>query len=88
MKDMEMSISLKCSVCGNDQFSTVDETIEDLLDAPDETIIKCSDCGRVVTKEGLIEENSPIIGANLEDLKKDIFKEEEKEIKKAFKKWK
>ena len=63
---MEMSISLKCSVCANDQFSTVVKTIEYLLDAPDETLIKCSDCGRVVTKEELIEENSHIIDANLE----------------------
>lgn len=88
MKDMEMNISLKCSVCGNDQFSTVEENIEDLMDAPDETLIKCSDCGRVVTKEELIEENSHIIDANLEDFKKDIFKEVEKDLKKAFKKWK
>ena len=88
MKDMEMSISLKCSVCANDQFSTADKTIEYLLDAPDETLIKCSDCGRVVTKEELIEENSHIIDANLEDFKEDIFKEVEKDLKKAFKKWK
>ena len=85
---MEMSISLKCSVCGNDQFSTVEENTEDLMDAPDETLIKCSDCGRVVTKEELIEENSHIIDANLEDFKEDIFKEVEKDLKKAFKKWK
>lgn len=88
MKDMEMRISLKCGVCGNDQFSTVDETIEDLLDAPDVTLIRCSDCGRIATKEQIIEENSHIIDANVEDFKKDIFKEVEKDLKKAFKKWK
>lgn len=83
-----MNIILKCSVCGNDQFSTVDETTEDLMDAPNETLIKCSDCERVVTKEELIDENSYIIEANIEDFKKDIVKEVEKEIKKALKKWK
>lgn len=89
MKDMEMRVNLKCSVCGNDQFSTVDENIEDLLDVPDETLIKCSDyCGRVVTKEELIEESSHIIDANIEDFKKDIFKKAEKDLKKAFNKWK
>jgi uncharacterized membrane protein len=31
MKDMEMKISLICSVCGNDQFSAIDENIIDLL---------------------------------------------------------
>lgn len=85
---MEMNISLKCSVCGNDQFSTVDETLQDLMDAPDETLIKCSDCGRAVTKEELIEENSHIIDANVEDFKMDIIKEVERDLKKVFKKWK
>jgi uncharacterized Zn finger protein len=85
---MEMSISLKCSICGNDQFSTVDESIDDLLDAPNDTLIKCSDCGRVVTKENFLEENSHIIDANLEDFSQDIMKEVEKDLKKAFKNWK
>lgn len=88
MKDMEMSISLKCDVCGNDQFSVVDETVEELLDAPDDTLVKCSDCGREVTKEEFIKENSHIIEANVEDFKADIMKEFEKDLKKAFNKWK
>lgn len=67
MKNMEKSISMKCSVCGNDQFSTVDESTEDMMNAPDETEVKCSDCGRIITKEQLIEENSHIINANIED---------------------
>lgn len=83
---MKMSVSLKCSVCGNDQFSTVDEKIEELKNAPAETLIKCSDCGRVVTKEELIEENNHIIDANLEDFKEDIFKGLRKNFKKALKK--
>jgi len=85
MKDMEMNISLKCSVCGNDQFSVVDESIEDLLNAPDETKVKCSDCGRVTTKKQLIEENSQIIDANVEDFKDEIMKQLGKDIKKMFK---
>ncbi|PEQ96891.1 hypothetical protein CN481_00250 [Bacillus sp. AFS006103] len=82
---MEMKIVLKCSVCGNDQFSTIDEGIEDLLNAPNETEVKCSDCGLIITKEQLIEENSHIINANVEDFKDDIKKQIEKEIKKLFK---
>lgn len=88
MKDMEMSISLKCDVCGNDQFSVEDETTGELLDAPDDTLVKCSDCGREVTKEEFIKENSHIIEANVEDFKADIMKELEKDLKKVFKKWK
>ena len=85
MKDMEMSIGMKCSICGNDQFSTVDESIEDMLNAPDETEVKCSDCGRVTTKEQLIEDNSHIIDANIEDFKDEILKQLQKDLKKIFK---
>ena len=85
IKNMNMSISMKCSVCGNDQFSTVDESIEDMMNAPDETEVRCSDCGRIITKEQLIEENSYIIDANVEDFKADIMKQVRKEFKKKFK---
>lgn len=85
MKDMDMSISMKCSICGNDQFSVVDETIEDLMDAPDETEVICSDCGYVTTKEQLIDDNSYIIDANLEGFKDEILKKIEIDIKKMFK---
>lgn len=87
MKDLQKSISLRCYICGNDQFSTVDERIHDMLEASDDTEVKCSDCGRIVTKEHLIEENSDIIEANVEDLKKEAIKEIEKELKKVFGKW-
>jgi uncharacterized Zn finger protein len=54
MKDMQKSIKMLCSVCGNDQFSTIDESIENLLDAPDETEIKCSDCGLIVSVKDIV----------------------------------
>lgn len=85
MKDMEKVISMKCNICGNDQFSTVDENVEDLQNAPDETEVKCSDCGRVTTKEQLIEENSEIIDANMDDFKEEIMKQLQKDFKKMFK---
>jgi uncharacterized Zn finger protein len=85
MKYMEKSVSMKCSICGNDQFSTVDESIEELQDAPDETEVKCSDCGRVVTKEQLIEDNSHIFNANMDDFKDEIIKQLQKDLKKKFK---
>lgn len=84
MKDMEMRINMKCSVCGNDQFSTVDQSIEDMLNAPDETEVSCSDCGRVTTKAQLIEDNSHIIDANIEDFKEEIVRKLQKDLKKMF----
>lgn len=85
MKDMEMNIKLRCSVCGNDQFLAVDESIKDINEAEDDIEIKCSDCGRIVTKEQLIEENSSLIDDNIEDFKDEVMKELDKEIRKIFK---
>lgn len=88
MKDMKMSISLRCNVCANDQFTIQGENVHDLSDTPNDTKVKCSDCGRIVNKEQLIEENSHIVAANIEDLKKEAIKKIEKDVKKMFKKWK
>ena len=86
MKDLSRKVSLLCSVCGNDQFSTLDAEYEDMREAPDNTRFKCSDCGRVVTKRELIDENEEIINANVDDIKKEAIAEFEKELKKALKK--
>ena len=85
MKNMQMEICLKCSVCGNDQFSAIDESIQDISEAEGDVEVKCSDCGKVVTKDELLEENSYIIEANIEDFKNDIMKAIEKDFKKIFK---
>lgn len=85
MKNMQMEICLKCSVCGNDQFSVIDESIQDISEADGYVEVKCSDCGKVVTKDELLEENSYIIEANIEDFKNDIMKAIEKDFKKIFK---
>ncbi len=83
MKEIQKRVSMKCSVCGNDQFSCVDEKI-DLQDADDKTEVKCSDCGRITTKEQLMEDNRYIIDANIEDIKDEAIKQLEKELKKMF----
>mgnify|MGYP001198648774 FL=1 len=88
MKDLSRNISLLCPTCGNDQFSAIDVETDDLSDAPDETRVKCSDCGMILTKAELIEENQERINANIDDIKNEAVKEIEKELKKAFKKFK
>lgn len=85
MKNIKKNISMMCSVCGNDQFSTIDEEFEDLQNAPENTEVKCADCGRITTKEQLIEENSEIIDANIEELKEDVVKQLQKDLRKIFK---
>jgi uncharacterized Zn finger protein len=85
MKDIEKNVSMMCYVCGNDQFSVLDENLTDIQNAPDETMLKCADCGEEFTKEKLIEENKGKIDANLEDLKEEAMKQLQKELKKLFK---
>jgi len=53
--------------------------------SPDETEIKCSDCGLITTKEQLIKDNNHIIEANIEDFKEEIIKQLQKDLKKIFK---
>jgi uncharacterized Zn finger protein len=83
MEDMVKRIVMKCNTCGNDQFSIVDESIKDLQEAPGEAELKCSDCGLVVTKEQLIQDNSANIHANVDDLKEDFMVELRKRFKRG-----
>lgn len=50
MKDLSRNVTMFCDVCGNDQFSTLDEIKCELSEAPDETRVQCSDCGKIFTK--------------------------------------
>lgn len=85
MKKLDRKITMYCPTCGNDQFSCIDENIDDLSDAPDDVTLKCSDCSSIFTKGELIESNQDIINANIEDIKQEAIKELEKKLKKMFK---
>ena len=87
MKDLSRNVKLYCDRCGNDHFSTIDDIKCELKDAPDETKIQCSDCGKVFTKAELIELNQEVIEANIADIGKEAIKEFEKELAKRLKKW-
>lgn len=84
MKDYNRNVKLFCPICGNDQFSTLEET-DDLVNASNETNIQCSDCKSVFTKAQLIDENQYVINENIEDLKREIIKDLEKGLKTFFK---
>ena len=88
MENLERKIKLLCPLCGNDQFSSLDENFEDLLHASDDVRLRCSDCGSEYTKRELIDSNAAIIDTAVDELKQDAVREIEKELKKAMKKWK
>ncbi len=85
MKDFSRNITMHCPICGNDQFTSLDCELEDILDAPSDIRLQCSDCKAILTKEELIEENKEAISDNVEEIQQEVVKEIEKELKKAFK---
>ncbi len=88
MKNIEKSVTLFCPTCGNDQFETLDEIQGEIIDADESVRFKCSDCGLIITKGELIEENQDVINANIEDMKEEVVQEFQKELNKVLKKWK
>lgn len=82
-KSYNRNISLLCPTCGCSQFlyeNGVDETIE---------IAKCASCGREITKDELIHENSENISEHAKEIGKsvtnDITKQLRESLKKTFK---
>lgn len=78
MNDIYKNIPLLCPICGNDLFETVSE---DEL----ESLYKCVDCGHIIKSEELIEENAETIDNGIEEIKRQIISDFEKELKKVFK---
>lgn len=78
----DRNINMLCPTCGGDQFETgesADEATE---------IVKCASCGRVLTKDELIDENSETIEEHVKEMGaeavKDLAKEMKESIRKAF----
>lgn len=85
MKDEKYnrSIGLQCPTCGCTSYEYeqgVDETIE---------VAKCASCGREMTKDELLQENSENIQEHISEVGKqvtdDLAKELKASLKKAFK---
>lgn len=76
MKDLPRNINLYCDICGNDHFKFDSEDVN--------TSYTCTDCGKVYTKEELLEINQSVINANIDDIKKELISEIQKELNKKF----
>lgn len=87
MKNLDRNVTLLCPLCGNDQFSSAIEDLEDLLFASDDVRLRCSDCGSEYTKRELLDGNGEIIDNAVDELTHDVVKETERMLKKALKKW-
>ena len=72
MNEMSSYISLKCPVCGCDEFEAVDVRFQDdLSDAPDDTLLQCTKCGNTLTRGALQELNQDLIVATAEEMLQD-----------------
>jgi predicted RNA-binding Zn-ribbon protein involved in translation (DUF1610 family) len=73
------SVSLLCPTCGCDQFSQEggEETTE---------ITKCTSCGREMTKDDLIRENSENVSAHMDEVKKEVLNDFRTQFKNIFQK--
>ncbi len=87
MKDLSRNVILLCPVCGNSQFESLDDKNDEYGDVSNLMQYKCSDCGSLLTKEQLLEENSEKIDIAISEIKNDALKEFDKELKTALKKW-
>lgn len=76
----DREVSMLCPTCGSDQFSYDDEA--------DEADVTCANCGKTMTREELIRENSENIDLQLvdtgEQITRDVAKELNQSLKKAF----
>ena len=88
MKDIERKVAMRCPVCGNDQFESLDVEHTDLIYASWTAILRCSDCSAVYTKDELLAENGEAIEIAVDEIAAEVMKDFENELKKAMKKWK
>ncbi len=72
-------LSLRCPTCAGDQFEFehgVDETIE---------LATCASCGRTLTKDELIRENSELIDVQVNEIGAEMAKDAAAEMRRALK---
>jgi len=84
MKRLSRSVRMICKICGNDMFEFLDKT-DDLISAPENTKLRCSDCKKIYTKQELIDDNEEAVNSYIEEIKKDAIEEIKKEINKSLK---
>ena len=68
--DFSKKISLKCEVCGNDNFD-YDTTLYNSVDDADQ--IKCSVCSKTYTKKEIIDAKSTLISKTSEKMVREVF---------------
>jgi uncharacterized Zn finger protein (UPF0148 family) len=66
------TISLNCPTCNCTQFSSSEDGTSE--------VITCSSCGRVLTRDELLRENSENISAHTDEVKSQVIKDVSKQL--------
>lgn len=74
------SIPVHCPTCGSSTFSS-DDSVPD----EDSKVMTCAACGREITKAELLAANAENVEAHLDEVKTQVLKDVEKQLKDAFK---
>jgi transcription elongation factor Elf1 len=72
------SVGLLCPTCGSDQFSHSGEVSDDY------SIVTCTGCGRQMTREELVRENSENVDGHLANMAMEITGDLQQEINKSL----
>ena len=85
MRDLSRQVTLFCPTCGNDQFAGKETSDGEYSD---DHVFTCANCNWSFTKRELIERNSDVISANVDEMAAeavdDLRKELDKTLKKVF----
>lgn len=73
----DRSIKLHCSTCGGSDFE---------YDKQDDGPIRCTSCERVFTRDELIRENGATIEANVDEVKKEVVDDMQKQLRDSLRK--
>lgn len=73
-------VPVHCPTCGSSTFSTDDAVPDD-----DSRLMTCAACGREVTKTELLEANAENVEAHVDEVKRQVLKDVEKQLKDALK---
>ncbi len=84
MENLTRYAKIICPLCGNDQFGFVDCEYTDPMDAPDDAVLRCSDCGSTYTKAELLGENQESISNTLEEMMEDLQADLAQQLKEMF----
>lgn len=79
-KKHDRNVRMLCPTCGGTEFSYEQDITVSMAAA------KCLICGRELTKDDLLRENSENVSLHVEDLKKDVLPDAVKQVKEALQK--